>query len=96
MSVFIRLIGLIALFWTNWIIALIALFALGNVGSRYSGGKYSIIKNDNARVAVEIITSILAVIGIWYFPLVPAVYAHIAAVVAGVATFVDLFSGLTG
>ena len=96
MLVIIRLTGLIALFWTNWPMAAIGFSLIATINSDDFEGRAILIKNTTARMVVEFITSIMAIVGIWFFPLIPAIYAHIAAVLAGVATFCVIASALTG
>jgi hypothetical protein len=93
-EVSIRLLGLIALFWTNWIVALISLLALGFINPD-DCPRGSIIRNTGLRITVELVASVLAVVGIWFFPLVDPANAHILAVVAGVATFVSMVQPFT-
>lgn len=76
MIVFIRLLGLIALFWTNWIAGLIGFILLGITGKA----------KDSIRLLIEFITHIMAIAGIWYFPLIEPSLAHIFAVVAIIIT----------
>ncbi|MCK5413486.1 MAG: hypothetical protein KAI57_03895 [Candidatus Pacebacteria bacterium] len=82
--VFIRFLGLIALVWTNWIGTLIGLFLLFLIQKDDST---AIIKNNTLRnYAVEPIVYIMALMGIWHFPLLDSTLMHVATVIAIVAT----------
>lgn len=77
---FVRLIGLIALFWTNWIAAVLGFVLIGLIN----------MKMGIARITVEIIVFILALVGIWFFPLIPALYAHILAICGLVLSLAEI------
>jgi hypothetical protein len=92
----IRLIGLVALFWTHWIVAVILIVFLGITALDDYPGKEPKIRNTKVRITVEIIAGIVAVAGIWFFPLIQPTTAHIAAVIAAVLTFVSFVGPFAG
>lgn len=92
----VRTIGLIALFWTSWPMALVGFLALGFINQSNFKGRL-IIKSDGLRVIVEIITLTLAIIGVWFFPLVGPITASITATIfaaLSLASFVWAWAGL--
>jgi hypothetical protein len=91
----VRTIGLIALFWTSWPIALASFLALSVTNKSDFKGRL-VIRNTKLRIAVEILTAILAIVGVWFFPLIKPITANIIAVVFAVLSFVSLIGPLAG
>ena len=89
----VRLIGLIALFWTYWPLAAICLFGLAVVGTQAFGLNFGFLKSLPARFFLEIVGSTIAIYGIAVFPLLDASTATTLAWTAGVLTFVSLVVG---
>jgi hypothetical protein len=71
------------MFWTSWIVAVLAFIPLLTTNGKGFKG-WALIKNNDLRVVVEFLTSVVAILGIWFFPLVPVVQAHIVSVIAGI------------
>ena len=82
--VLIRTLGLIALVWTNWIGTLIGFLLLFLIQEDDST---AIIKNNTLRIyIVEPIVYIMALMGMWHFPLLDSTLMHIVTGIAIVAT----------
>lgn len=95
LTIIIRLCGLVAMFWTSWIVAIIALLPLLVVnGESFKG--FALFKNDGARIVVEFLTSVVAIFGIWLFPLILPLHAHIVATVAGICSLYTFLAPIRG
>lgn len=81
MDAIIRILGLIALLWTNWWVALLCYFALSITNMSHYQGK-ALIKNTPLRILVEGVTSVFAVYGFWNFPLLNETLRKTVAIAA--------------
>lgn len=91
---FVRIIGLVALFWTSWPLALFGFLMISITNESYHHG-FALIKNDTAWLIVGIITLFLALLGIWFFPLVAPITAQIIAVCAGILALIEIMWRIT-
>jgi hypothetical protein len=74
-----RLLGLIALAWTNWLASLFGFVILIVFQGKNSK---ALVKNDKLWILASFIAYAMAVIGIWYFPLIDETLSHVFAIVA--------------
>lgn len=92
--IIIRIVGLIALAWTNFPVAVGAFLALIFIDDEKDARKIVLIKNGMLRNIVEWAVLVLALAGMWYFPLIDANIAHSIAAVSALlllAHYVNLF-----
>lgn len=82
-----RILGQIALFWTNWWLALLCLIAIGTIKDKSLPG-VALIRNTPLRIVVEVVVTCLAIDGIWKFPLLDPNTSHTAAVAAAAVIIV--------
>lgn len=80
LPVLIRLVGLVALFWSCWLLAALCFVLLGVVFN----------KPNKARIVFEVVVFIPAIAGMWFFPLVPTNVAHTTAIIAAILIILEL------
>lgn len=93
MTVYARAIGLIAMFWTNWVLSTIGFVILLVVYEKTSD-PLALIRNDKARSLVELSATFIAVLGLWYFPLLEPVNSHLIAMFCSVFFIIEFLESL--
>ena len=90
MAIFLVFFGLIALLWSNLFFASAGILTLIYIQAKYAG--LASLKSNKIRVFGELSCFVLALIGFWFFPLIPVEIAHFFAAVAGAVFVYHVFN----
>jgi hypothetical protein len=94
MLLIIRLLGLIALGATSWILAGLGYLMLVLIMKEDKAHKEPIRRDCHWCYAVEFAVTGFALAGIWLLPLVPPILAHASAIIVGVILLAPTFKRL--